>query len=244
MKRINSVGLVIFGMVLAGGLVAAAYQTSRMMIRLERENELAVKGYAETRVKSDRAVLSATVSVASNTLPDCYHRLNMASERIRSLLLKLGFKDHDIAVGVASCKKIPRKDANGKDTNLVEFFQLQQMHAVRTSDVDLVEKSQLQLAGLMAEGIDITVSQPEYYVSDLEKFKLSLIRQATENARQRAMAIAESSGGKMAKLISARQGVFQITSPDSAEISDFGVYDTQSIIKVAKIVMTLKFRLE
>jgi len=51
----------------------------------------------------------------------------------------------------------------------------------------------------------------------------------------------KKSGGVLGKIISARQGVIQITAPCSDEISDYGAYDTKSLQKIIKIVVTAEF---
>ena len=42
-------------------------------------------------------------------------------------------------------------------------------------------------------------------------------------------------------LVSARQGIFQVTAENSTDLSDYGVYDTSTIDKVVKIVVTLSY---
>ena len=48
----------------------------------------------------------------------------------------------------------------------------------------------------------------------------------------------------MGALISASQGVFQITARHSTEVSSWGVYDTSTIEKTVKAVVTLEYAIE
>jgi len=41
--------------------------------------------------------------------------------------------------------------------------------------------------------------------------------------------------------VSATQGVFQITAPNSTEVSDYGSYDTSTIEKTVKAVVSCEF---
>lgn len=50
-----------------------------------------------------------------------------------------------------------------------------------------------------------------------------------------------TAGAKVGTLRAARQGVFQITEPDSTETSGYGVYDTSTIRKSVKAVMPLEY---
>ena len=67
---------------------------------------------------------------------------------------------------------------------------------------------------------------------------------ASENAKERAKLLVLGSGAKLGKVVSASQGVFQITKPLSNEISDYGVYDTSSVEKQITCVVTIQFAVE
>ena len=53
--------------------------------------------------------------------------------------------------------------------------------------------------------------------------------------------LAESSGNEIGGIKSAKQGVFQITARNSAEVSDWGEYNLTSIKKTIKAVVTAGF---
>ena len=56
-----------------------------------------------------------------------------------------------------------------------------------------------------------------------------MISKATEDARLRAEKIAEFSGGKLGKIVSAKMGVFQITGQNSNEDYSWGgTFNTSS----------------
>lgn len=84
-------------------------------------------------------------------------------------------------------------------------------------------------------------SLPDFFVSNLDNIKLELIAKATEDGSRRARIMARNSGGKIGTLNSARQGVFQITSPNSTATSGYGIYDTATIKKTVKAVVTLRY---
>jgi len=63
-------------------------------------------------------------------------------------------------------------------------------------------------------------------------------------AMERAKTLADNSQGQVGALTSASQGVFQITPVDSTQVTDYGTYDTTTITKNVKAVVTLEFRIE
>ena len=73
---------------------------------------------------------------------------------------------------------------------------------------------------------------------------MELLAEATKNAAERAEVLARNSKGTVGALISATQGVFQITAPASSDISGYGEYDKRTIQKEVKAVVTLEFRVE
>ena len=84
----------------------------------------------------------------------------------------------------------------------------------------------------------------EFYVSTLPVTKLELLAKATDDAYRWAVVLAENSRGRVGALISARQGVLQITARYSTDTSGYGVYDTATIEKTAKAVVTLEYAVE
>jgi hypothetical protein len=56
--------------------------------------------------------------------------------------------------------------------------------------------------------------------------------------------LAEKGKGKVGALMSAQQGVFQITQRNSTDTSSYGMYDTSTIEKTAKAIVTLEYAIE
>ncbi len=57
----------------------------------------------------------------------------------------------------------------------------------------------------------------------------------------RASSLAENSGSKVGALKYASQGVFQITPLYSTDVSGYGRYDTSTIEKSVKAVVTIEY---
>ena len=52
-----------------------------------------------------------------------------------------------------------------------------------------------------------------------------------------------ATGGHLGKLRSVDVGVFQVTSPNSTEVTDYGVYDTSTVDKDVTAVVNVSFAL-
>ena len=89
--------------------------------------------------------------------------------------------------------------------------------------------------------IDVSICAPTYLYSGIEGLKLDLLAKATENAKLRAKTLAEAGGAKLGSIMSASQGVFQITQPLSTEVASYGMYDTSTVEKDVRCVVNVQF---
>ena len=71
-----------------------------------------------------------------------------------------------------------------------------------------------------------------------------MVAEATKDAKARAEAIAGSTGNRIGSVQSAQTGVFQITSRNSTEVSNSGIYDTSSLEKDITAVVSVKFAMD
>ena len=97
---------------------------------------------------------------------------------------------------------------------------------------------------LIRQGIGFRSYDPKYFFTNLEELKLDLLKKAAANSKLRAERLAQSVENKITGIVSASQGIFQITKPNSTETSSWGIYDTSSIEKKVRAVVTIEFRTE
>jgi hypothetical protein len=146
----------------------------------------------------------------------------------------------ELSSSLSETKKLNEK---GNRTNEVDYVTATRSLRVNSSQVEKLKVMSRQLYDLNGEGIRLTLSGPEFFVSQLDEVKIDLMKRATKNGRDRAEIMAKSSGEKLGSLVSARQGVIQITKPNSTRTSSYGIYDTETIEKVVKLVVTLEFKI-
>ncbi len=234
----------VVAVILTVGMVASAALLSRLFIRINHENEITVKGYAEKNVVSDRGKFYCTCSARKATLKGVYAELEKSRGRILKYLKESGFPPEEIEVFNIEIRPIYRKNEKGNRTNEIELYRASRNIGILSGNVGLVRKVSREITELIREGIDISSTSPEFFVSNLKQIKLELIGKATEDGSRRARALARKSGGKVGTLSSARQGVFQITSPNSTATSGYGIYDTSTIRKTVKAVVTLRYTID
>ncbi|MFA6715319.1 MAG: SIMPL domain-containing protein [Victivallales bacterium] len=233
--------VIVLALIIAAALIISACTLSRFFIKLEKDKLLCVKGVSQKIVKSDVGFFSFLITEKSKiSAAKCYMRLNSSMQTAIKRLKEYGFKDDEITLHKIYTSEINKKD-KGRDTNEVLYYVQQQGVTVKSTNVDLLCQKYRELNSLLAQDINIDINSPQYFISDLEKYKIELLATATQNARLRAETIAGNSGSEIGKVVWAQQGVIQITAPLSTETSDYGVYNKDSMEKAIKIVVTVKY---
>lgn len=229
---------------LAMGLVVSSFFLSRLWVRVRQEQAIAVKGYAEREVVSDLGTFFCRWSARGPTLPEASERLEEARRRVQAYLLQAGFSESDLRWGSVSLTPLMKPTLEGKASNEIEGYLISQTVTVTSTNVGLIQDAAVGLSELIREGVAVEPSPPEYLLSGLGDLKMALLAEATRDGFQRAQTLARNSGGRVGALMSASQGVFQITARHSTEVSSWGIYDTSTMEKTVKAVVTLEYAIE
>ena len=237
---------------ITAGIVVSSFMLSRFMLKIQHstEKKITVKGVAEKLVTSDVAAFSCSVEAKGKDRANGFKALEKNKKLFLAKLDSLGFTAAMRSDESISCEAryntIRTKDAQGRENSTTQFSHYELSYSVRvcTSNVQLVARNVLKIHELNAQGLEVNVESPRFYITNPEQFKLELVNAASYSAAQRAKTAAEHSGSTLGPLMEARQGVIQITAPASSDTSDEGMYDTRSVQKVIRMVMTMKFSLK
>ena len=226
------------------GMILAAVIISKPWVTIHHTKPIVVKGYAERGVTSDSGSLTASVVQTGPSSSDAYAEAGRSLDRVKELLVGELGEAAELVELKSQISEIQKVDANGRRTNEVDFYRVSRQVRVSTADVEGLARVGRLLFDLNGEGLRVNVSGPEFFVSSLEDVKLALLSEATDNGKKRAEALASNSGERLGALVSARQGVIQITKKNSGQTSSYGIYDTETIDKVVKLVVTLEFEIK
>ena len=240
----NTVKLSAAAVVLALGMVLSSALLSKLFVRIRHEQAITVKGYAEKDVVSDVGKFLCTCRARGGSLKESYGKLQESKAVVTEYLKRAGFHEAEIVPETIDTCKIPKRDAQGKETNETEYYDVSQSISISSTNIALIRDVSTRITELIKEGMDLQASAPQFYISDLKDAKFGLLAQATADGYRRAVVLAENSNGKVGALISAQQGVFQITKKNSTDTSGYGEYDTSTIEKTAKAVVTLEYAIE
>ena len=235
-------GLFLLGVSLAAGLVVSTVVAANAVRSVKLANQtITVKGFAEKRIRSDWATWTGTFNARANTLAEAYARLEQDRDKVLVRLEAAGVPMDNVLLSAVGTSTLYVLNEKGSQTHEIEGYVLAQSASVGSSDVDLVSRISKESTSLIRDGVEFRSNAPEYYYTELDGLKVEMLGLAAEDARERAEQLAAKSGARVGFLRSASQGVFQITSAHSTQTSGYGVYDTRTIVKAIKSVVTVEY---
>ncbi len=229
------------------GLFAVGFFTYAAIRAAKRGNDvITVTGSARRTVRSDYATWSGNFGDNNMSLTEGYKKVLANQEQVRAYLRSRHIADSLVTFsGVNTRDMFSRKRRDSGET-AEEFigYNLSQRVEVKGAQVDSIEAIARDITSLTAIGLLVNSEAPQYFYSKLADLRIEMLAEATKDARLRASQIAESAGGRIGGVRNARMGVFQITAPNSREVSDYGVYNTATIDKDITAVVSASFAVE
>ena len=228
MKRVQ---FVLVAVILSLGLIISSAIVSNTIESLKKKDDVVtVKGVADKKVKSDKGILAIVVKSSDKDI-------NTAVENLKT---NAHFEDSEIKLENIVSEPVYYFNDRGNQTTRILSYNATQIVTVTTDKVDKLDPLALKLS----ENIELAVSEPQYFVTNIEKLKIDLLGEATKNARLRANELLKNNGRSIGGVKTVNQGVLQITGDNTSETSDTGYYDTYSIEKTVRAVISIEYRIE
>ena len=240
--------IIVLGILLAIGMASAAFILGVQAKRaVAGQQSITVKGLAEKPIQADSATWTLSIAVTDANQRGALDKLAVERKVLEAFLIKQGLPKETwvwSVEGIADhyeevfIKDTPRQMKNG--------FDAYQSVTVSSTDLAKITQANQAILQLRADNHPISAQPPEYLVSGLEQVKMSLIADATKNARARATEFVKQDGVKVGVMKSANQGAFYILAKggEAGDDSYGGVYDKSSIEKTARVVVTIVYNIE
>jgi hypothetical protein len=203
-------------------------------------NTLSVTGSATVAATADTAswTITATRSAAEGSTGGASAQVAADAKAIQAYLVKNGVDAGTITLGALHTDQ---DYSYSTDSNAPKHYVVREDVAVASSSPQLIQNLSQNIAGLAQQGISFTTQDPEYYVSTLPQIRISLMKDAVDDAKARAEQIVKSTGQGVGRLQSASSGVVQVLAPNSNDVSDYGSYDTTTIDKEISVTVHATF---
>lgn len=218
-------------------LVAHIVSSTVRDVRHTRDT-LSVTASARVPISANLVTWTLTVSVEDATTAPAARRLRRHVSAVRKFLLAARIPSDAITPSVVSSSQIvirlPRRQRRIR-------YRVYQDLEVRTKQIDVVAAAATRVGQLLEQGIAVEAQPVAYLSTELAEAKLTALERATAEARRRAEILARGLGGKLGRMRSSSQGVYQVTPRDSTDVSDYGINDTSSREKDVNAVVSATF---
>ena len=219
---------------LAVAFVIGAYFIGDGIRDRNKNDVIVVTGSAKKRIVSDYVVWDASVTSAQPSATDAAKELERWTTSIRSFLKREGVESGEVTLQPISTETVSK---GGR----VKAYRLTRNLEIRSPRVQAITSVADHSSALLAQGIPLSADPPQYVYTKLPELRPQLLAAATKDAQNRARVIVKATGSDLGGLRGVDVGVFQVTSPNSTEVEDYGVYDTSTVEKDVTAVVNVTF---
>ena len=225
------IGIVASSMILTNGIVEIKGTGSR----------ITVTGSAEQQITSDLIVWTGSFTAKSAVMQEAYTQLEADKNRVMEYLTEQGVPEDKIVFSSINTNTYYVILPNGQYTSDIDYYELYQTVTISSEEIDKITEISRNATELINEGIQFQSNAPQYLYTKIADLKVTMLAEATKDARKRAEMIAENAGSSLGELKYADMGVIQITPLYSNEVSDYGMNDTYSLEKEITAIVHCEF---
>lgn len=241
--------LVIFGLILAVGLMASAFILGHQFKNFRQTGSITVKGLAEAEYTATQGTWQISVSGWGETYKESMAANQRNLNTTVHFLTENGFIEVEREISEISVSPYTEyyENEKGETKHRQNGYSATRYILLSTKELNKIQKAVSAIHSLIAENQMISFSNPQYYLENLEKIKRELISKATQDAHVRAEEFAKTSNVNVGVLKSASQGPVYIlsTEPGADDNTDYtGSYDTSTIDKKARLVVTIEYAID
>ena len=245
----NSLPLIIFGIILAIGLIAAAFVLGTQFKNLKQSGTITVKGLAEAPYKANLAQIQMGVSAWGQDYAGALANGKNDFKALQQFVASKGFSVSSQNVTPISVEPYNEDyvDEQGQTRTRQNGYKATQTLSISSQELNKITNMLAQVQNYCISHESVTFEKPQYLLNDLEKIKHDLIAKATDDANKRAEEFAKTGHAKVGVMRSASQGSFNILdahNPDTDDSDYGGTYDKDGVDKLVRLVVTIDYAIE
>ena len=245
----NSLPLIIFGIILALGLIAAAFVLGTQFKNLKQSGTITVKGLAEAPYKANLAQIQMGVSAWGQDYAGALANGKNDFKALQQFVASKGFSVSSQNVTPISVEPYNEDyvDEQGQTRTRQNGYKATQTLSISSQELNKITNMLAQVQNYRISHESVTFEKPQYLLNDLEKIKHDLIAKATDDANKRAEEFAKTGHAEVGVMRSASQGSFNILdahNPDTDDSDYGGTYDKDGVDKLVRLVVTIDYAIE
>ena len=250
MKKIQ---FIIIPTILSFGLIISSALISNAMNKANKdENRITVKGVSERRIKADKALINIVISEKSENIDELKSSISEKEKLATDLIKNLKISEEDYSIG--NLRIQPNYAENSSNTkqqiNLnsatvtpnskISDYDGIETISIVTKNIDKAEEFFEKLSELKLQSNNIQIDKPEYFITNIEKYKKDMVVDASRNAEVRAVEMLKVNNNEIGGLKNISQGQFEVLE-DTEDVKKINENESNQIYKKMRVVVTATY---
>lgn len=250
MKKIQ---FIIIPTILSFGLIISAALISNAMNKANKdENRITVKGVAERRIKADKALINIVISDKNENLDELKKSISEKEKLVTDLIKNLKIDSNDYSIGnlriqpnyIESSSNV-KQQITAISTPIMQNAKISDYEGVETisivtKNIDKVEEFFEKLLELKLQSNNIQINEPEFFITNIERYKKDMVVDASRNAEIRAIEMLKVNNNEIGGLKNISQGQFEILE-DTEDVRKINENEANQIYKKMRVVVTATY---
>ena len=250
MKKIQ---FIIIPTILSFGLIISAALISNAMNKANKdENRITVKGVAERRIKADKALINIVISDKNENLDELKKSISEKEKLATDLIKNLKIDSNDYSIGnlriqpnYIEASSNVKQQKTAISTPIMQNAKISDYEGVETisivtKNIDKVEEFFQKLLELKLQSSNIQVNEPEFFITNIERYKKDMVVDASRNAEIRAIEMLKVNNNEIGGLKNISQGQFEILE-DTEDVRKINENEANQIYKKMRVVVTATY---
>ncbi|WP_374125449.1 SIMPL domain-containing protein [Leptotrichia hongkongensis] len=250
MKKIQ---FIIIPTILSFGLIISAALISNAMNKANKdENRITVKGVAERRIKADKALINIVISDKNENLDELKKNISEKEKLATDLIKNLKIDSNDYSIGnlriqpnYIEASSNVKQQTTAISTPIMQNAKISDYEGVETisivtKDIDKVEEFFQKLLELKLQSNNIQINEPEFFITNIERYKKDMVVDASRNAEIRAIEMLKVNNNEIGGLKNISQGQFEILE-DTEDVRKINENEANQIYKKMRVVVTATY---
>ena len=186
------------------------------------ENRITVKGVAERRIKVDKALINIVISDKNENLDELKKSISEKEKLATDLIKNLKIDSNDYSIGnlriqpnYIEASSNVKQQTTAISTPIMQNAKISDYEGVETisivtKDIDKVEEFFQKLLELKLQSNNIQINEPEFFITNIERYKKDMVVDASRNAEIRAIEMLKVNNNEIGGLKNISQGQFEI----------------------------------
>ena len=250
MKKIQ---FIIIPTILSFGLIISSALISNAMNKANKdENRITVKGVAERRIKADKALINIVISEKSENIDELKSSVSEKEKLVTDLIKNLKINENDYNVGnlriqpnyIENTSNTKQQIAVNStavvpNTKISDYDGVETISIV-TKNIDKAEEFFEKLSELKLQSDNIQINEPEYFITNIERYKKDMVVDASRNAEVRAIEMLKVNNNEIGGLKNISQGQFEVLE-DTEDVRKINENEANQIYKKMRVVVTATY---